>query len=201
MGKTYITDNTIEAMSREIARFCALSGIEPPIASVDFFNLIKEAFGRYPSETMTNAFKDWMVGKIDIRPVKQINIRFISEILRTYIENNRHQIQLKPKRYLEIAAPEAPKVSRMKMAKDMFENIKIGKGIVYPSILAMAYDEINIEVESFEDELTYIMNIEDKQIKKMIQLMGKKKVQRHDVSRDVYVKAAKMLNLLKNGKC
>ena len=83
----------------------------------------------------------------------------------------------------------------------MFENIKIGKGIVYPLTLAMAYDEINIEVESFEDELTYIMNIEDKQTKKLIQLMGKKKVQRHDVSRDVYVKAAKMLNLLKNGKC
>jgi hypothetical protein len=201
MEKTYINDLSIEAMSRQIVQFCALSGIEPPIASVEFFNLIKEAFGRYPSETMTSALKDWMVGKIDIRSVKQMNIRFISEILRTYIENHRHEIQLKPKKYLEIAAPEQPKLSSLKMAKDMFTNIQSGKGIVYPSIFAMAYEEVQMEVNNFEDELTYIMNIEDAQLKKMVQLMGKKKVKRDTLPREVYIKAAKMLNLLKNGKC
>jgi hypothetical protein len=201
MEKTYINDMSIEAMSRQIVQFCALSGIEPPIASVEFFNLIKEAFGRYPSETMTSALKDWMVGKIDIRSVKQMNIRFISEILRTYIENHRHEIQLKPKKYLEIAASEQPKLSSLKMAKDMFTNIQNGKGIVYPSILAMAYEEVQMEVNNFEDELTYIINIEDAQLKKMVQLMGKKKVKRDTLPREVYIKAAKMLNLLKNGKC
>jgi hypothetical protein len=201
MEKTYINDMSIEAMSRQVVQFCALSGIEPPIASVEFFNLIKEAFGRYPSETMTSALKDWMVGKIDIRSVKQMNIRFISEILRTYIENHRHEIQLKPKKYLEIAASEQPKLSSLKMAKDMFTNIQNGKGIVYPSILAMAYEEVQMEVNNFEDELTYIMNIEDAQLKKMVQLMGKKKVKRDTLPREVYIKAAKMLNLLKNGKC
>lgn len=201
MEKTYITDMSIEAMSRQVVQFCALSGIEPPIASVEFYNLIKEAFGRHEAETMTNALKSWMVGKIEIRPVKQMNIRFISEIFRAYIENHRHELKLKPKQYLQIAAPEQPKLSSLKMAKDMFANIQNGKGIVYPSILAMAYEEVQMEVNNFEDELTYIMNIEDAQLKKMVQLMGKKKVKRDTLPREVYIKAAKMLNLLKNGKC
>ena len=197
----YISDTPDVELAAMIKKFCDLVEMQPPSQAKEFINLLRLGFGRYPFEMLENAFTMWMLKRSEVRATKICNIKWISDVLNEYIANNRHKIQLKPKRYLEIAAPEAPKVSRIKMAKDMFENIKIGKGILYPLTLAMAYDEINIEVESFEDELTYIMNIEDKQTKKLIQLMGKKKVQRHDVSRDVYVKAAKMLNLLKNGKC
>lgn len=202
MEKTYISDMSIEAMSRQVVQFCALSGIEPPIASVEFYNLIKEAFGRHEAETMTNALKSWMVGKIEIRPVKQMNIRFISEILRAYIENHRHELRLKPKQYLQLQAPEQPKLSSLAMAKDMYAMIKSNaKTMVYPSIFAIAYDEVGIDVNNYEDELTYIMNVEDVQMKNLVQLVGKKKVKRESLPRDVYVKAAKMLKLLKDGKC
>lgn len=202
MEKTYISDMSIEAMSRQVVQFCALSGIEPPIASVEFYNLIKEAFGRHEAETMTNALKSWMVGKIEIRPVKQMNIRFISEILRAYIENHRHELRLKPKQYLQLQAPEQPKLSSLAMAKDMYAMMKSdAKTMVYPSIFAFAFDEVGIEVENYEDELTYIINIQDAQIKNLVKSLGKRKVNKENLPREVYVKAAKMLNLLKNGKC
>lgn len=202
MEKTYITDMSIEAMSRQVVQFCALSGIEPPIASVEFYNLIKEAFGRHESETMTNALKSWMVGKIEIRPVKQMNIRFISEILRAYIENHRHELKLKPKQYLQIAAPEQPKLSSLAMAKDMYAMMKSdAKTMVYPSIFAFAFDEVGIEVENYEDELTYIINVQDAQIKNLVRTFGKRKVRDKELPREIYIKAAKMLKLLKDGKC
>ena len=201
MEKTYITDMSIEAMSRQVVQFCALSGIEPPIASVEFYNLIKEAFGRHEAETMTNALKSWMVGKIEIRPVKQMNIRFISEILRAYIENHRHELKLKPKQYLQIAAPESKPMSKLAMAKDMYNRLKSNQStVIYTSIFALAYDEINEDVCNYEDELTYILNVEGTHLKNMVNLLGKKKVNRENLPREIYVKAAKMLKLLKDGK-
>jgi hypothetical protein len=202
MEKIYINDLTVEVMSKHIVQFCALSGLEPPIPSIEFYNLIKETFGRYPAETLTNALKSWMVGKIDVRNVKQVNIRFISEILRTYIENHRHELKLKPKQYLQIQAPEQPKMSKLAMAKDMYERLRSNrKTMFYTSIFAMAYDEMDIEVDNFQDELTYIINIEDAQLKNMITQLGKKKVKRDCLPQEVYVKAAKMLKLLKDGSC
>jgi hypothetical protein len=201
MEKIYINDLTVEVMSKHIVQFCALSGLEPPIPSIEFYNLIKETFGRYPAETLTNALKSWMVGKIDVRNVKQVNIRFISEILRTYIENHRHELKLKPKQYLQIAAPESKPMSKLAMAKDMYNRLKSNQStVIYTSIFALAYDEINEDVFNYEDELTYILNVEGTHLKNMVNLLGKKKVNRENLPREIYVKAAKMLKLLKDGK-
>ena len=93
----YISDTPDVELAATIKKFCDLVEMQPPSQAKEFINLLRLGLGRYPFEMLENAFTMWMLKRSEVRATKICNIKWISDLLNEYIENNRHILQRKPK--------------------------------------------------------------------------------------------------------
>jgi hypothetical protein len=202
METNYILDSPDIDLAMVVKRFCDLSEIEPPRQGVEFIALLKLGFGRYPFETLENAFTHWMVNKTDIRPVKICNIKWISDVLNDYIERNAHTIKKKPK-YPQMAleSPKEEPVDYMSVARRMFAIIESDhKATIFPSVFASAWDSLPPTMVEETEYLRYLELIENREAYQVIRstmLIGKHKVKRDKLNQDIIEKAASMMAYLK----
>jgi hypothetical protein len=120
----YISDTPDVELAATIKKFCDLVEMQPPSQAKEFINLLRLGFGRYPFEMFENAFTMWMLKRSEVRATKICNIKWISDVLNEYIENNRHILQRKPKaQHIAIEAPKVEAPDLQKIVKNMFVEV------------------------------------------------------------------------------
>lgn len=197
----YLQEVTTEEIVSIISKFCRLAGIDPPPNGREFIAFIQLGYGKYPLTVVDKAVDSWVMGSIDVKAPKVMNVKFMSDVIRLYIEANHHNIQKKPREYKMLAAPEPPKTDIVQVAKMNYTKIKAGERIdIFPTTMALAWDELNTEVSgNVQDAIEWIKSHEMGMKNHYIKKLGKIKVKQYAISDDIYKKAAKFI-LWCNGK-
>lgn len=200
----YIADTPDVELAATVKQFCDLCDIETPKQAKEFINLLRLGFGRYPFEMLEKAFTAWMLNKSQVRSVKSCNIKWISDLLNEYIENNRHNLHRKPKTYVNaIEAPNSEPVDVQSMVRKMFDEIKTNhRAVVFPSIFAQAWDQMppqKVKRAHYDRYLELVKNREMYNLISNKALRGKHKVKRDYLPEVVIQKAALMMAYLEGG--
>ena len=199
----YIEQAPKEQIIRPLRRLCSLGGIKPPTNGTEFVAFIQLGFGKWPIETMEEAFNNYLLGQYNERPPQTLNVRFVSNILNAYIKDNRHRIQKKPREYMQIEAPkdQSPKMSKYELAKSNWQNVKEKNAVVFPSILANAWEELNPKPQVDQTRTKELVEfINDNQARfyyKMKRERGHKQ-KRNELDDQIIYNAAQMAQILEN---
>ena len=191
----YLQEVTTEEIVPIISKFCRLAGIDPPPNGREFIAFIQLGYGKYPLTVVDKAVDSWVMGSIDVKAPKVMNVKFMSDVIRLYIEANHHNIQKKPREYKMLSAPEPPKTDIVQVAKMNYTKIKAGERIdIFPTTMALAWDELNTEViGNVQDAIEWIKSHEMGMKNHYIKKLGKIKVNNYAISEDIYQKAAKFI--------
>lgn len=81
---------------------CKMGDMMPPQGeAAEFISFLQITFGKYDISLLPKAFSYWAAGNLPtIRPVKTINMFFISTLLNAYLEVNGRTIPTEPIKYL-----------------------------------------------------------------------------------------------------
>lgn len=191
----YLQEVTTEEIVPIISKFCRLAGIDPPPNGREFIAFIQLGYGKYPLAVVDKAVDSWVMGSIDVKAPKVMNVKFMSDVIRLYIEANHHNIQKKPREYKMLSAPEPPKTDIVQVAKMNYTKIKAGERIdIFPTTMALAWDELNTEVSgNVQEAIAFIKGHEIGMKNHYIKKLGKIKVNNYAISEDIYQKAAKFI--------
>ena len=198
----YIQDTPKEIIIGHLRKLCSLGGIKPPTNGAEFVAFIQLGFGKWPIETMDHAFTNYLLGQYNEKAPQTLNVRFVSNLLNAYINDNRHRIQKKPREYMQIEAPkdESPKMSKMDLAKDHWAKVKEGN-IIFPSILANAWLELDNKPQVDQNRTAELVEfINDNQSRfyyKMKRERGHKQ-KRSQLDEEIINNAARMAYYLDN---
>lgn len=199
----YIEQAQPEEIITHLRRLCNLGGIRPPQNGKEFVAFIQLGFGKWPVEIMDHAFTSYLMGQYEDKAPQVLNVRFVSNILNAYIKDNRHRIQKKPREYMQIEAPkdESPKMSKYDLAKSNWQNVKEKNAVVFPSILANAWDELNPKPQVDQNRTAELVEfINDNQARfyyKMKRERGHKQ-KRNELNEQIIYNAAQMAQILEN---
>lgn len=201
----YISETPEIELAATIKKFCDLVEMQPPSQAKEFVNLLRLGFGRYPFEMLENAFTMWMLKRSEVRATKVCNIKWISDVLNEYIENNRHILQRKPKpQHIAIEAPKVEVPDLQKVVKNMFAEVTANhKAVVFPSVFAKAWDELpptKVKKSHYEKYLEFIANREAYNLISSKTLIGDHKVKREHLPEVVVQKAALMMAYLEGAQ-
>ena len=191
----FIESATVEMMVEPISKMCRLAGIDPPPNGKEFVAFIQISYGRYPYDILDKAVTSWIMGHIDVKAPKVMNVKFMSDVVRLYIESNRHNIQKKEREYIQIAPPVPEKKSNIiDIAKENYLKVKQGNKLhMFPFTMAMAYDDLNEEVTGNIDEKVEFIKTHEEMMRKYSEAQwGKNKIKLNNkINDDTYKKAAK----------
>ena len=199
----YIQDTPKEIIIGHLRKLCSLGGIKPPTNGAEFVAFIQLGFGKWPIETMDHAFTNYLLGQYDEKAPQTLNVRFVSNVLNAYISENRHRIQKKPREYMQIDAPkdESPKMSKYDLAKSNWQNVKEKNAVVFPSILANAWDELEhkpqLDQTRTKELVEFIKGNNNRFYYKMKRERGHKQ-KRNELDEQIIYNAAQMAQILEN---
>ena len=199
----YIQDTPKEIIIGHLRKLCSLGGIKPPTNGAEFVAFIQLGFGKWPIETMDHAFTNYLLGQYNEKAPQTLNVRFVSNILNAYISENRHRIQKKPREYMQIDAPkdESPKMSKYDLAKSNWQNVKEKNAVVFPSILANAWDELEhkpqLDQTRTKELVEFIKGNNNRFYYKMKRERGHKQ-KRNELDEQIIYNAAQMAQILDN---
>ena len=199
----YIQDTPKEIIIGHLRKLCSLGGIKPPTNGAEFVAFIQLGFGKWPIETMDHAFTNYLLGQYNEKAPQTLNVRFVSNILNAYISENRHRIQKKPREYMQIDAPkdESPKMSKYDLAKSNWQNVKEKNAVVFPSILANAWDELEhkpqLDQTRTKELVEFIKGNNNRFYYKMKRERGHKQ-KRNELDEQIIYNAAQMAQILEN---
>jgi hypothetical protein len=134
-----------------------------------------------PFRDARKCFHDVDAKAFGVRATKICNIKWISDVLNEYIENNRHILQRKPKaQHIAIEAPKVEAADLQKIVKNMFAEVTANhKAVVFPSVFAKAWDELpptKVKKSHYEKYLEFIANREAYNLISSKTLIGNHKV-------------------------
>jgi hypothetical protein len=190
----FIENATVEMMVEPISKICRLGGIDPPPNGREFIAFIQISYGKYPYDILDKAVISWVNGHIDVKAPKVMNVKFMSDVVRLYIESNRHNIQKKEREYLMIKAEENRKADMIQVAKTNYTKVKNGEKVnIYPLTMALAFDELGIEpTGNVLDKIEFIKTHEAAMRNEMLNKLGKNKIKSdYGINDEIYHKAAK----------
>ena len=199
----YIQDTPKEIIIGHLRKLCSLGGIKPPTNGAEFVAFIQLGFGKWPVEIMDHAFTSYLMGQYEDKAPQVLNVRFVSNILNAYIKDNRHRIQKKPREYMQIEAPknESPKMSKYDLAKSNWHNVKEKNAVVFPSILANAWHELEpkpqVDQNRTEELVEFINDNQARFYYKMKRERGHKQ-KRNELDDQIIYNAAQMAQILEN---
>lgn len=199
----YIQDTPKEIIIGHLRKLCSLGGIKPPTNGAEFVAFIQLGFGKWPIDIMDHAFTNYLLGQYDEKAPQTLNVRFVSNVLNAYISENRHRIQKKPREYMQIDAPkdESPKMSKYDLAKSNWQNVKEKNAVVFPSILANAWDELEhkpqLDQTRTKELVEFIKGNNNRFYYKMKRERGHKQ-KRNELDEQIIYNAAQMAQILEN---
>ena len=199
----YIQDTPKEIIIGHLRKLCSLGGIKPPTNGAEFVAFIQLGFGKWPIETINHAFTNYLLGQYNEKAPQTLNVRFVSNVLNAYISENRHRIQKKPREYMQIDAPkdESPKMSKYDLAKSNWQNVKEKNAVVFPSILANAWDELEhkpqLDQTRTKELVEFIKGNNNRFYYKMKRERGHKQ-KRNELDEQIIYNAAQMAQILDN---
>lgn len=102
METNYLRYSTQKEIALHIQWLCKMGDMLPPQGkATEFISFLQLTFGKYDIQLLPKAFSYWASGNLpNIRPVKTINMFFISTLLNAYLEVNGRAIPTEPIKYL-----------------------------------------------------------------------------------------------------
>jgi len=157
----YVIDCDNQALGNEIQRLCVLADIKIPETPKLVVEFVRENFGKLPLPIIRKAFDNWIAGRTDIRKPMNMNAHFISSILRNYVDGNRHNISLKPRKMLESPKNEPSEEQKRESLRRLYELTKkqfkeyLDTGIPKLSLLSLHIigKTIDIDLEDMQRQL------------------------------------------------
>lgn len=166
MKTQFIKETEQHEIAKHIHWLCNMGGMLPPDNDpTEFITFLRITYGKYDIILLPRAFQFWAAGNLPlIKPVKVVNMFFISTLLNAYLEVNGRLIPIEPKKYLQ--APQESRMDRIdynvmiEECKNEVQGIENSMKAIFYSRWAMCWNYIAkdmIQTDFTQEELSNIV--------------------------------------------
>jgi hypothetical protein len=179
MKTQFIKETEQYVIAKHLHWLCNMGGMLPPENDpTEFITFLRMTYGKYDIILLPRAFEFWAAGNLPlIKPVKVVNMFFISTLLNAYLDVNGRLIPTEPKKYLQ--APQEQRLDRIdynvmidQCKKEVHGMENSTKAIFYSRwSICWKYLENDIQDKNFsDDELSNIVQYFFRHDKKVFNL-------------------------------